>query len=91
MKNIIIYKNYIHHIGEEWRTPVKKDAVGISVDVNVENVWIIDNLFHDIGGDAIQVASDSGDVGETYILYIGKNTGFHFYEKFWTLKCVAIL
>jgi hypothetical protein len=96
VQNIVLYNNYFHHIGDGRTTSVKRDAVGISIDINAESIWIIDNTFHKIGGDAIQIAGDSANDITTYSLpkniYIGRNTATDMFENFLCLKaCTDVI
>lgn len=90
VQNIVIYNNYFHNIGDGRTTAVKTDAVGVSVDINARNVWIIDNTFYKIGGDAIQIAADGAMSVETYSvpdhIYVGRNTSRDLFENFLCLK-----
>jgi hypothetical protein len=90
VQNIVIYNNYFHNIGDGRSTPTKRDVVGVSVDVNAKNIWIIDNTFYKLGGDAVQVASDGASYSDPYLLpnhiYIGRNAASDMYENFVDLK-----
>jgi len=87
--NIVVYNNHFHNIGEG-RDPAKYDAVGVSFDANTENVWIVDNYMHHIGGDGVQVAFDSYlYITEPTIpnhIYIGRNIFHDNYENAIDLK-----
>ena len=89
VSDVVIYGNYFHHIGQD-RGDAHYDAVAVSVDTNAERVWIVDNTLDHIGGDSIQVACDSPDAGETYVLpnhvYVGRNRSHDNYENFLDLK-----
>ncbi len=88
IRNIVLYKNHFHHIGDGRTTTVKKDAVGISIDANISHAWIIGNRFNHIGGDGIQIAWDSfvKSTDMPQYIYIGKNTAHDCYENFLDLK-----
>ena len=76
VSDIVIFQNRFHHIGQG-RGELHYDAVAVSVDANAERVWIVNNEFHHIGGDGIQIACDSPDIGDTYVvphhIYVGRN------------------
>jgi hypothetical protein len=78
VKNIVIYNNHFHNMGDGRTTPVKKDAVGVAVSPNAENIWIVDNYMHHIGGDGVQVNYDwhNNDSIIPNHIYIGRNI-FH--------------
>lgn len=92
VQNIIIYNNYFHNINDHRSTPVKRDAVAVSLDINSKNIWIINNRFHQIGGDSIQIASDAAVAPAitTYLIpsniYVGKNVSSDNYENFIDIK-----
>jgi len=95
VSDIVVWGNHFHHIGDG-RGEAHYDAVAVSVDTNAERVWIVDNYFHHIGGDGIQIACDAPDLGETYSLpshiYVGRNVSHDHYENFLDLKlCQGIV
>ena len=75
LKNIVIYNNHFHNIGDGRTTPVKFDASGVSVDANAEDIWIVDNHMHHLGGAGIKVSYDSYKVNTIMPnhIYIGRN------------------
>lgn len=89
VSDIVVFGNYFHHIGHG-RGEAHYDAVAVSVDANAERVWIVDNLFHHIGGDAVQIACDTPELGDTYVvsnhIYVGRNRSHDNYENFVDLK-----
>jgi len=88
LKNIVIYNNHFHYIGHGRTTETKCDVVGVSVDANAKDIWIVDNYMHHLGGDGIQVAYDSYSAN-TIIpnhIYIGRNTFHDNYENAIDLK-----
>ncbi|MHC4366989.1 MAG: putative Ig domain-containing protein [Planctomycetota bacterium] len=88
LKNIVIYNNHFHNIGDGRTTAVKTDVVGVSVDTNAEDVWIIDNYMHHIGGDGVQIAYDSWSANSIVPnhIYVGRNTFHDNYENAVDLK-----
>ena len=75
LENIVIYNNHFHNIGDGRTTVVKYDASGVSVDANAENIWIVDNHMHYLGGTGIKVSYDSFQTN-TFMpnhIYIGRN------------------
>jgi len=88
VENILIYNNAFYNLGKDRVTAVKMDHCGLSIDSNVQNVWIVDNEFHHIGGDGLQVSCDypeSNHVVPNHI-YIGRNTFHDNYENALDLK-----
>lgn len=88
IQNVVVYKNLLYNINEGRTTSVKGDAIGVSVDANVKYVWVIQNTFHHIGGDGIQVAWDkfATSTEMPQYIYVGKNTAHDCYENFLDLK-----
>jgi hypothetical protein len=88
VQNLILHNNSFHDIGENRDTAVKMDAVAISLDSNVKNVWITRNEFTRIGGDGVQLAWDSYRDGTNMpqFVYVGKNKAYDNYENFIDLK-----
>jgi len=88
LKNIVIYNNYFHNIGDGRTTEVKNDVLAVSVDANAEDIWIVDNYMHHLGGDGVGVAYDS--YGDNTIIpnhiYIGRNVSHDNFENFLDLK-----
>jgi hypothetical protein len=95
VQNIVIYNNSFHNLGDG-RIDGSRDAVGVSIDINTENIWVIDNAFYQIGGDGVQIASDRAKYNVKYSLpnhiYIGRNTASDMFENFLDLKtCTDII
>jgi hypothetical protein len=74
--HIVIYNNRIHDWGDVHAT-VQNDYHGIKPSASVDNVWILNNVSYNMGGDSVQVggAGLSGLKRPNYI-YIGGNE-FH--------------
>ncbi len=87
---MVIYNNYFHHIGHGKTSGEGHEVVAISSDVNAKYVWILDNVFYQIGGDSVHAGSDlSTDLTTYYIpnyIYVGRNTSSDNYENFIDLK-----
>lgn len=89
MTNIVVYNNYFHNLSDERTDTDGGDMVGVSVDAYASDVWILENTFHHIGGDGIQVAHDYKYSTEAAIpsnIYIGKNTFHDIFENAVDLK-----
>ena len=85
---LTFYNNFFHNLGENRSQLENGDVVGISIDQNVEHVWIINNTFNKIGGDGIQIATDTPDANAIIPnhVYIGKNTFSDCFENAVDLK-----
>jgi hypothetical protein len=68
--DIVFYGNHIHHGGDS-EAAQENDNHGVAVGAYVENLWIVDNHIHHIGGDSIQVAHGANYT--THEVYIGRN------------------
>ena len=88
IKNIVIYKNHFHNIGDGRTERSGTDVTCVAIDQNIENVWIIDNHMHHIGGDGVQVATDTPDDNAIIAnhIYIGRNTIHDNFENAVDLK-----
>ncbi len=86
--NIVIYACHFHHNGHHRSRPHTRDSIGISHDRNVRNVWIVDNYFHHIGGDAVSFDYDDEDAygWRPKYVYIGRNACHDNYENVVDLK-----
>ena len=71
--DIVIYNNYIHHNGDpDYFT--ENDIHGCHAGAGSKRVWIVDNHIHDVGGDSIQIASNTSDTSRyADLIYIGRN------------------
>ena len=90
LKNIVIYNNHFHNIGDGRTTETKNDVVAVHVDAGAENIWIVDNYIHHIGGDGVAVTYDWYRFYPNTIIpnhvYIGRNTIHDTYENAVDLK-----
>lgn len=92
IENIVIDNNNFHNIADG--NTGDKDAVVVSIDTNVQNVWITKNTFDHIGGDGVQIAADAimypnPDLTNYVIpnhIYVGKNIFSNMYENAVDLK-----
>jgi hypothetical protein len=72
--DIVIYNNQIHDFGDRL-SATENDFHGIKVAVNVDRLWILDNVIYNVSGDSVQVgmASMPDDKRASHI-YIGRNS-----------------
>ena len=71
--DIVIYNNHIHDNGDPdfWD---ENDIHGCHSAAGSKRVWIVDNHIHDVGGDSIQIASNTSDPSRyADLIYIGRN------------------
>jgi len=87
--NVIIYNNIIHGFGD-WQGAVENDYHGILPASYANNVWVLNNLVYNMGGDSIQVGQANYSVAErpNYI-YIGGNVFHHDRENAVDIKSAS--
>jgi hypothetical protein len=87
ISDVVVYNSLIYDLGEG-RTGGSHDHIGVSVRTNIHNVWIVDNYFHTIGGDAIQLDADRLEYAlyAPNHVYIGRNVAHDMFENFLDLK-----
>ena len=76
--NIVVYDCHIHRGGDAeffgdpgTGTSGEDDVHGINVTYPAQNIWILDNHIHDMGGDAVQVGHNADFT--THHVYVGRN------------------
>lgn len=74
--DIIFYKNTIHDTSVNWNdgSGVDTDYHGIAPSNYVYNVWIIDNTFYNISGNAVQIGGATSGLDNVNHIYFGRNT-----------------
>jgi hypothetical protein len=72
--DIVIYNNLIHGFGEI-PTATENDFHGVLPGSYAQNVWVLNNEIHHLGGDSIQVGQQNYNSAERpKHIYIGGNT-----------------
>jgi len=84
--HIVINNNIMHEFGD-WQTEVDQDKHGVSsADKYTEDVWITNNTFYHLSGDAVQIGKLAYNPSvATRKYYVGANTAYEIKQvAFWT-------
>ncbi len=73
--DIVIYKNYFHDRGDLSPTVDQNDYTGVTTGPNTDRIWILDNDFSRLAGDAVLVgkAVIADDSQRPSYIYMGGN------------------
>lgn len=83
MNDIVVYKNLFHALGD-WQTSADEDFHGVAPNLwgrdattSLSKVWILDNEFHHISGNGVQVIAGNWTDSHKYLhhVYVGRNVG----------------
>jgi hypothetical protein len=90
VRNVLVQNNEFYNLGEG-RLGGSYDVTAVGGKHNTENVWIVDNHFHHVGGDGVQLNMDNAPPNATppTHYYIGRNTFHDNFENAVDLKMAS--
>ncbi len=71
--DLVLYNSHVHHNGD---ATLDREHDIHGAKPRGENIWIVDNLMHENGGDSVQVKGSDNDADDSQYIYIGRNVMF---------------